>query len=780
MSADVSGIGSVTNPLEPAAVDADDHVTDAAPRAPPQQLDITGTSANAAVLESSILVHRKECTLAETRLSGFGEVQENAAQSDNSGSCACAVDIVTKRDQLPHYKVTVQEFFTLSGLGKFQYIHVLCFVFIFMRDGIEVILAALIKPSLSCLWQLNTLEGALVPALPALTYAVGSQVIGILADKYGRRICLQVSLGLTLALDVASSFSDNYIMFIVLRSSAAFFLGGAFATMLTFWTEIVPKSQRFRSLFYFSLFWTTGTVYAVVDGFLTDNADHLDYHFFMAIICLPTAFAFIFSFFIYETPSYYIVSGNIDKAVKLIKEVIVLNNMEPASYDVLCEGTYYDRGAIVKLFQMPYLKVTICFMLISYGVGYTFGGWTVLVSYLFTHGFCTFHDLYNFSSIYCKALTNEAYVLILIAVLGGYPGYVAAYNIAKKTGPMNYVTVTYFFAFYFFVVMNFCIFPYPTAYYFYYFELFTTRALLGGGYLMLWLYTPVYYHTQVRAVGVGLGICCLKTGTATAAVVISYFDLPYKLYSFAGFSLLVTIVAVALSEPKIKAVLFAKTDNVIESRDFEELYKHHHIPSSDLHWHIRNVENRDKKQQKKEAPFVTQRSNQSSTAGPDFNWVDQTPSPVASTPSSMTTKYDFSGDSTDNSSPRSEVPLSAFLNRKVYSDEVTPGKPTFSFDRSRYPLRSPAPTPVPEGKGKQRLKKIMSLIRPSSADLADESTYILTPNEVRSEGNTPDPGAEKRKHVVVKRRAATPPPPPIPSPIYENTKKKKKKDKKTK
>lgn len=709
----------------------------------PQQ-DVTFTNPESG---PSIQVHKLECTLSEASLDDIAIVRPDVR------------DGVERMDTLPHYRLTVVEFFTMSGFGKFQYLHALCFVFVFIRDGMEVIYAALIKPSLACLWELSALEGALIPALPALTYAIGSQIVGIATDKFGRKPALMFCLCLTLVLDIGTAFSDNYVLFIVLRSSSAFFLGGAFGTVLTTWTEIVPKTKRFKSLFYFALFWTTGTAVAVLDAWFMDKNDRLDYHFFILILCIPTTFAFGFSFLVYETASYYIVAGKVEKAIELIKEVIEMNKMEPASYDVLCEGTRYNRGAVIKLFQMPYAKVSLCFMAISYSVGWTFGGWTVLVSNLFSNEFCTVRNMYTSTNSFCKALTNEAYFLIFLAVLGGYPGYISAYNIAKKTGPMNYVSVTYFTAFYLFVLLNFCLLPFPASYYLFYSELFLTRALLGGGYLMLWLYTPVYYHTQIRAVGVGLGICFLKLGTASAAILIAYLDFPCKIYSFAAFSLVVMTVAVMVSEPQTRAALFAETEGMIETRDLDELYKHHHVPQTELTWHIRNIQLKEKRK-KQEAPvFATNQGDLEGQGGPDFNWVDITPYETTITTTTKTPNYTFSVNSSETADV--ELPISAFFGRKVYSDVPTPGKPTFYFDRSKYPR------PI-KGKGKYHIRPL------SASGCADEDTYILTPTGVRSEGNTPDPNAAFRDQVIVKRTLAETKAKHSSEIVYENVKKRNK------
>ena len=49
--------------------------------------------------------------------------------------------------------------------------------------------------------------------------------------------------------------------------------------------------------------------------------------------------------------------GEIEKAVELVQEVIVLNKTEPATYDVISGGVVPERGQILGLFKTPYFKV---------------------------------------------------------------------------------------------------------------------------------------------------------------------------------------------------------------------------------------------------------------------------------------------------------------------------------------------------------------------------------------------------------------------------------------
>ena len=117
--------------------------------------------------------------------------------------------------------------------------------------------------------------------------------------------------------------------------------------MLTMWTEICPKSKRFLSLFWFSLFWTTGTVellsllayyslystnykilifcqvFIVAEAWILDWNNLLEWRLFDVIISFPTALALGYSFFIYETPSYLVISGEITEAVQVSNKKVI-------------------------------------------------------------------------------------------------------------------------------------------------------------------------------------------------------------------------------------------------------------------------------------------------------------------------------------------------------------------------------------------------------------------------------------------------------------------------
>ena len=352
---------------------------------------------------------------------------------------------------------------------------------------------------------------------------------------------------------------------------------------------------------------------------------------------------------------------------------------------------------------MTIFQVTVCFLIISFSIGYTFGGWTVLVSKLFKESFCIYYMFFE-STDFCRALTSKAYFIFMVVVLGGYLGFTMAYQVSKKTGPMNYTSVTYFFSFYIFVAMNWCFNDYL-----YYVELFTSRALLGGGYLVMWLYMPVYYHTQVRAVGVGLGICFTKLGTAAAAFVVCYTELPCKLYSFALFSLIVCIIAVLLSEPTLRRKLFSKTDQVLQVTDPHELYKHHHVSKNTLDWHIKYEKSKAKKPppmpyRSFKTPGRHGRPNSVETDSPDFNWVDHSLSGSPTTigdSSKSADLFEF-----DDFPDGLDLPIEAFMNREVYLSAHDRTKmPTFKFDRSKViqspekpkpPPREPTPEATPE------------------------------------------------------------------------------------
>ena len=140
--------------------------------------------------------------------------------------------------------VDVQEFIDKQPLGRFQ-IMVTCLCFLAVAiDGIDLGLAAYIAPSIREEWGLSASELAPIFVAGLLGMMLGSFLFGQLADRYGRRPILMVTVALFGGATLLALFADNVTELSVLRFIAGLGIGGATPAAATLTAEYAPARSR--------------------------------------------------------------------------------------------------------------------------------------------------------------------------------------------------------------------------------------------------------------------------------------------------------------------------------------------------------------------------------------------------------------------------------------------------------------------------------------------------------------------------------------------------------
>lgn len=148
--------------------------------------------------------------------------------------------------------VDVQDFIDAQPVTRFQWlICLLCFL-VTALDGLDTAAAGFIAPALREEWglsptQLNPVLGAVLLGLMFGAFAAGP-----LADRFGRKSVLLVSVFCFGVWSVAAAFSNNVETLTVLRFLTGLGLGGAMPNAITLTSEYCPA--RRRSLMVTSMF----------------------------------------------------------------------------------------------------------------------------------------------------------------------------------------------------------------------------------------------------------------------------------------------------------------------------------------------------------------------------------------------------------------------------------------------------------------------------------------------------------------------------------------------
>ncbi|MFE0754882.1 MFS transporter [Inquilinus sp. NPDC058860] len=119
----------------------------------------------------------------------------------------------------------------------------LCFV-INMLDGMDVLILSYIAPSLSADWGVRPDRLGVVFSAGLAGMAIGGLFVAPLADRYGRRRLILVSIVLMTAAMIASGFADTIGHLIALRLMVGIGIGAVLASMAALTAEYAPPRHR--------------------------------------------------------------------------------------------------------------------------------------------------------------------------------------------------------------------------------------------------------------------------------------------------------------------------------------------------------------------------------------------------------------------------------------------------------------------------------------------------------------------------------------------------------
>lgn len=150
----------------------------------------------------------------------------------------------------------------------------------YMFDALEILLLSFALPAIRAEFGLTTAQGGLIATATLLGIGVSSVTVGWLADNYGRKRALLLSLAVFGVFTAALAVVPNLAVFLVLRFVAGLGLGGVWGVVSTYVVETWPPAQRGRAAaFVLSSFPVGGAVAAVLAGALLPDWRLL---FFMA------------------------------------------------------------------------------------------------------------------------------------------------------------------------------------------------------------------------------------------------------------------------------------------------------------------------------------------------------------------------------------------------------------------------------------------------------------------------------------------------------------------
>ena len=232
------------------------------------------------------------------------------------------------------------------GMGRFQYLLILLTGLCWTAESMEMLLLSFIKQPLQCAWGITDAQASLITTSVGLGMLCGSTLLGMLADRRGRRAAFILSTALTSVLGLASAFAPNYWALLLTRGGVGFGIGGI-PVSYTLLTEFLPKSERGRWGICISFFWSLGAIFeALVALWILPK---WGWRWLIAASTSPLFIVLLLSFLVKESPRWLAAMGRLDDSEHVMRDVAESNQTH------LPEGTLVAsddiKGGVAELLK---------------------------------------------------------------------------------------------------------------------------------------------------------------------------------------------------------------------------------------------------------------------------------------------------------------------------------------------------------------------------------------------------------------------------------------------
>ncbi|XP_066993183.1 synaptic vesicle glycoprotein 2B isoform X2 [Anabrus simplex] len=241
-------------------------------------------------------------------------------------------------------KADFEKAIELTGYGKFHYFLLTVCGFVSTSEEMDVISMSFILPSAQCDLNLSTHSKGWLNSIIFIGMMVGAYLWGSVADSLGRKkvlICISVMNALCI---VASSFCQNYELFMLFRFLNGAALGGSGPVIWSYFAEFQPKAKRGSMLSFMAAFWTLGNLFVAClawlviptgIGYFSPNFTYNSWRIFLLICAIPSLAVAVLLIFLPESPKFLLSRGKHEEALNIFRQIYHSNTGKPIeTYEV--------------------------------------------------------------------------------------------------------------------------------------------------------------------------------------------------------------------------------------------------------------------------------------------------------------------------------------------------------------------------------------------------------------------------------------------------------------
>lgn len=420
--------------------------------------------------------------------------------------------------------VAIDDVLSRAGTGPFQRRLLGIFGLVWAADAMQVLAVGFTAASIAATFGLSVPQALQTGTLFFFGMLIGAGLFGRLADRYGRRRILIITVLCDAIFGLLSAFSPSFTILLALRFLTGLAVGGTLPVDYAMMSEFLPAKNRGRWLVMLEGFWAIGMIAVSVAAWIASLYGVADaWRWIFVATALPALIGFGLRFWVPESPMYLLAANRGEEAKQVLNRVLRLNRKQELGADTNLIKPVAQKGG--SLFSPEMRRRTILILAIWFFVSISYYGiFSWMPARLASEGF-GFVRGYGF--------------LVLVA-LAQVPGYaLAAYGV-EKWGRRNTLTS--------FLLLS--------AAGCFMFTLAATPTLVGAALLImsfallgtwgaLYAFTPELYPTTQRATGMGAAGAMARLGGLLAPSLIVYLFIDSFVAAIALFAVFLLIGAIA-------------------------------------------------------------------------------------------------------------------------------------------------------------------------------------------------------------------------------------------
>ena len=424
--------------------------------------------------------------------------------------------------------------------GKFNRFHIgllICCCFIITFDMFDLVIYSSVIPVLMKEWSISPVQAGAIGSYGFFGMMLGAIFIGILADKFGRKNVLILSVVLFSIFTFLCAFAPGPLMFSIFRFIAGVGIGGVLPNVIALMTDYAPKHMHNMMVSIVMCCFSVGGILAALVGIYLIPL--MGWKSVFLVAAIPLLFIPFMVKYFHDSPAILLVKGRIDELCFVLSKV---NNKVSFTPDMEFEAiSEKDSGSPVKaLFKnnralgtvMIWIAFFMCLLMIN--------GLTIwLPNLMFSAGY---------------ALGSSLSFMIVLNV-GAIIGTLVLGSLADKFGVKKVLVPMFIMASICLMLLGF-----KNNMFILYLLVFITGACTMGAQNISYSFVSQYYPSLMRSTAIGFASGIGRVGGIigpTFGGILLSLNLPMQM-NFLSFAIPGIIAAIAFSFVPLKVAYHKK------------------------------------------------------------------------------------------------------------------------------------------------------------------------------------------------------------------------------